>query len=345
MILMYQRQDHLMATGASSGEKARWPTVLCQIIERRLGESLALISSRRRVLDAVGAGTDLHYRVLAKWFPSILHRRYFRYAQLQGLDRPYFILSFDCDTPNDLDVAWDVHSRLLQLGITPAYAVPGQLLEAGEATFRRIAETGAEFINHGYTIHAYFDETRNRYASCYFYGELRRDEVRDDIMRGHDALLKVLGAPPMGFRAPHFGTFQKPDEVRFIHEICRGLGYQFTSSTGPIHGFRHGPLFDEYGLLEIPVTGSVDSPLVILDTWGCFEAPDRSRSPKDYFAHVERTALAFSKRPSLINYYGDPSHIFRHDIFFSAMAHLRDHAHPTSFRELTALAQARAHVA
>src|SRR5262245_39007605 len=73
-----------------------------------------------------------------------LIRAYQQRAASAGLDRLYFILSFDCDRPEDIAAASDVHGRLMDLGICPAYAVPGELLKKGAQTYRQIAATGAE---------------------------------------------------------------------------------------------------------------------------------------------------------------------------------------------------------
>ena len=85
------------------------------------------------------------------------------------LNQSYFILSFDCDTEEDIMVACDVHQRLKEIGITPVYAVPGELLKKGENVYRKLYETGAEFINHGGREHTYFDKKYQRQASSFFY--------------------------------------------------------------------------------------------------------------------------------------------------------------------------------
>src|SRR5712691_4605744 len=101
------------------------------------------------------------YALWAKLEPRSLLNRYETLAlKRAGLDRLYMVMSLDCDTTDDIRVAWDLNSRLLDMGIKPVYAVPGELLQEGEKVYRRIAETGAEFLNHGYTKHARFDETR-----------------------------------------------------------------------------------------------------------------------------------------------------------------------------------------
>jgi hypothetical protein len=57
-----------------------------------------------------------------------LFARYGQLARRAGLDRVWLVLSFDCDTPQDADVAEAVHERLMSMGVRPVYAVPGDLL-------------------------------------------------------------------------------------------------------------------------------------------------------------------------------------------------------------------------
>src|SRR5439155_11641513 len=137
-----------------------------------------------------------------------LIKAYQRRATQSGLDRLYFILSFDCDRPVDIDAAWEVHGRLMDLGVCPAYAVPAELLKRGAKVYRQIASTGAEFLNHGRRWHMYFDQATGSYVSCFFYDELPPDVIEEDVAGGDRDVQEVIGAKPVGFRTPHFGTFQ-----------------------------------------------------------------------------------------------------------------------------------------
>ena len=179
--------------------------------------------------------------LLGRCAPEILFLNYARLAKGQRLRRSYFILSFDCDTDLDIAVAESVHSRLAEIGIVPVYAVPGQLLEKGADVYRRIADSGAEFINHGYYVHTHFHPDTRIYMSSFFYDRLSPETILDDIQRGHQAHLAVLGKAPRGFRVPHFATFQRPAHLNFLHNALERMGYQYSSSTMPLYGFRYGP--------------------------------------------------------------------------------------------------------
>jgi len=275
------------------------------------------------------------YALRAKLGRGGLLRRYARLARNAGFDQLYFTLSFDCDTMDDIAVVWDVHSRLLDMGIRPTYAVPGELLIKGEKIYRRILEAGGEFINHGYTEHTYFDTARGEHASCFFYDQLPVATVEEDIRNGDRCLREFLGYPVQGFRAPHFGTFQKVSQLDFLHAVLAELGYLFSTSTVPLYGFRYGPLFKEFGLCEIPVSGMADRPLTILDTWGCFMAPDRVLVPEDYFRQGVAAAQTLADGGAgLLNYYADPSHIHDQEIFFKTVECWLSVAKPVNYREL-----------
>ena len=269
--------------------------------------------------------------VVGRLSPATLIHRQIRLARALGLKRLYLTLSFDCDTEDDIGVAWDVHERCRQLGVLPSYAVPGELLAQGQEVYGRIAATGAEFINHGGRSHVYFDHQADCYASNFFYDQQSPDTLIEDIRQGDQTVRDVLGTPPRGFRVPHFGTFQRPAHLKFLHRQLTSLGYAFSSSTTPWYALCHGPLVRREGLVELPVTGMISRPLSVLDSWTCFAAPDRTRCPDDYGREAAEIARRFAGHPGYINIYADPSHIAGKDVFFQALAQLRAIANPVSF--------------
>lgn len=262
------------------------------------------------------------YHAWDRWDREGLFRRYAALSRRAGLDRLYFVLSFDCDTAEDIDVVRRVHTRLLAMGVRPVYAVPGELLKKGADVYRRIAGTGAEFLNHGYVEHAGFDDTTSSYVSTVFYDQLSTEEVREDIVRGDQAVREVLGVRPLGFRTPHFGSFQKGRQLGFLYGVLRDLGYRFSSSTTPVHGFRRGAVYNVGGIFEFPVSGMWTYPLSPLDSWTCFRAPERRLTPEDY--HREGLAVARhlsrSGAVGVLNFYADPSHVADSKLFYETVA-------------------------
>lgn len=261
--------------------------------------------------------------------PEGLWERYERMCRQAGIDGPHFILSMDCDTEKDIDVVPAVHSRLLEMGIMTVYAVPGELLELGADTYTRVADTGAEFLNHGYRQHTTIDASGTVYESFGFYDQMTRQQMEEDVRRGHGSVTAVTGRAPDGFRTPHFGSFQKLHELRRLHALLKDLGYRFSTSTMPFYAVRNGTMFRRFGLPEVPVTGRVRDPLAILDSWSYRFAPHRTVGPEDYEQEVSDIAsMLEAGHPILINLYADPSQVHDWDGFFTSMRRLAPYALP-----------------
>ena len=277
---------------------------------------------------------DLYLRALNRVDNTQLWKRYSRLCQNIGLNQSYFILSFDCDTDEDIQVVWDVHSKLMDLGITPVYAVPGALLKRGDNIYGRIHETGSVFMNHGDREHTYFDKANNRHASCFFYHEQSKNELEDDIHLGHEILQQTLSITAKGFRTPHFGTFQSEEQLKFLYSTINSLGYSYSSSTMPYLGFKKGPQYKTERILEFPVTGIYSNPFSILDSWGFFSSPSRIYQPNDYLKEI-RNLVEFSKiMPVFINIYADPSHVYNQDGFFESMKILSNSTINTNYLQM-----------
>lgn len=293
------------------------------------------------MLRKIGSVLTNPYRLLysfrARAGRDGLDRRYRRLAEQAGFRQLFLVLSFDCDTPEDADTALKVHDRLKGLGVSPVYAVPGEILNKGEQVYRKIAQAGGEFINHGFRDHTYYDKARGLYASCFFYDQLPLETVRDDIVQGDRNLRSTLGIEPKGFRAPHFGTFQKSAQLRFQHNVLKELGYSFSTSTLPLYAYRFGAAFRDFGVLELPLSGMGSMPLRILDSWSCFAAPERRFGPEDFLREGRLAGENFrSLGIGLLNFYADPSHIHDREEFFEAVAHWAQIAKPVTYSQLLA---------
>ena len=179
-----------------------------------------------------------------------------------------------------------------------------------------VAATGAEFLNHGGRSHTYFDTQRGEYRSNFFYDQQPRDVLKRDIEEGDRIVTEVIGKKPFGYRTPHFGTFQRPDQLLFLHKVLRDLHYTYSTSTTPFAGLRYGPAFTRFGLMEFPVSGQGSNPLSILDSWGCFRAPDRTLAAEDYKREALGMARHLASGPGILNFYADPCHVADQPIFF-----------------------------
>jgi hypothetical protein len=262
------------------------------------------------------------YVLRSKLSPVGLIGRLSRLTAAAGIAKPRFLLSFDCDTDLDIEVVESVHDKLGKLGIKPVYAVPGELLERGRAAYGRIAATGAEFINHGWAEHTRLDRETGVYDSFLFYDRQPQDWIAADIRRGHATVTGITGRAPTGFRTPHFGSYQKQEHLVFLHSELKKLGYKFSTSTIPFWGLRHGPVLHQFGLPEVPVSGTFERPLDILDTWThrCLGAyGGEAGYARQYQLYRDYMA---SGRPLLVNVYGDPSQVYDWPGFFDAVGQL-----------------------
>lgn len=264
--------------------------------------------------------------------PALFARRSGALARAQGIDGLYLILSFDCDTEEDYKVVWDVHSRLLSMGICPVYAVCGELLENGADIYAKIAGTGAEFMNHGGRRHTYFDNAANDFRPCFFYNQQSRDILKEDILHGDRSVTKVTGKKPMGFRAPHFGTFSSSADLSFVHETAKSLGYQYCSTTVPGYGLEFGPASTRHGVTEFPVSGRGSDPFTILDSWGLIV---HGAGAGAYYEEGMRALEFYTMAGAgILNYYADPSHVHAQDDFFRTVAAWAKVAQPISYSEI-----------
>jgi hypothetical protein len=285
----------------------------------------------RRLRHPVDTSLDVVGRVA----PAALFRAAAWQARRSGITDVRLIVSLDCDTTRDIDVAADVHDRLRALGVRPTYAVAGELLEHGAEVWQAIAADGAEFLNHGGRAHARWDAASGTVESTFFYDQASAAEVVADVDAGDAAVRSVLDVAPRGFRTPHFGTFQRRDDLRALHAHLRSLGYRYSTSTLPAWGYRSGPVVRAFALPELPVTGFPSRPLQPLDTWACFAAPDRVLTPDDYVREARRLAqLSTSAGAGVLNLYGDPFHVAGDTRFDDAIAALVDVARPVTYGEL-----------
>jgi hypothetical protein len=274
--------------------------------------------------------------VLGNLTPGFFRKRYINQSKKFGVNGKYFILSFDCDTEKDIEVVEEVHQRLTSLNITPTYAVPGELLKEGASVYRKLKNNGAEFINHGYLSHTTYVSSSKSYISTLFYDKLSNNEVKNDILSGHNNFFDVFGEYPLGFRTPHFGTYQKSGQLNFLYEVLNDLNYSFSSSTTPVTGMWNGAIKKTpVGILELPVSGCYDYPARILDSWGFRFSPTRKLNENDYFEQFKKM-MNFFNNPEvngIFNIYADPSQVYNWDMFFECMS-MTNELTNTSFSEL-----------
>ncbi|WP_085902012.1 polysaccharide deacetylase family protein [Kiloniella majae] len=261
-----------------------------------------------------------------------------------GIDRLYFVISFDCDTPEDAQASKRLSPYLMDKGIIPTFAVPGAQLAEGAVIYRDLYQNGAHFMNHGGQPHAV--RRGPRYFSVTDYATFTDEQVIADIREGHRINVDVLGASPTGFRAPHFGSYQKPEQLDVIYRTARDLGYSYCSTTLPPIAYEGGATIKrEGGLYEFPLIGSVRSPQVILDSWNYLSDVEKLILKDDFFVLFKETVDYFldNNLPGVLNYYVDPAHVVDNPPFYKAIDYIAEKGIPSlSFPQLIDLAEGRA---
>lgn len=235
--------------------------------------------------------------------------RYAAFCRSAGVDRLYLLLTFDCDTDGDIHATPDLDRDLRDRGIRAGYAVPGAQLITGADVWRRVAAHGAEFLNHGGRAHAEFRE--GRYWPSTFYDQLSAADVVSDIQDGHRTVCEVIGIPPEGFRAPHFGSFQLPEQLDLIYSTLKPLGYHYCSTTTPAMALTRGPVVDMGGMTELPTMGSYRYPTTLLDSWTYLSDRTNYVLSDEYCELFSETVQRMTDEgiPGILTYYADPSHV------------------------------------
>ena len=252
-----------------------------------------------------------------------------RAAEQSGVRGLHLFLSFDSDTDQDIAASRDVHAFLASLGIKMTLAVPGTQLRNGAQEYRSLSDSGVEFMNHGELPHAKWQD--DQFVSTTFYNEMPAAAVVEDIISAHETVTSICGRTPLGFRAPHFGTFQSPEQLKLIYDVVKKLGYAYCSTTSPPLAHRYGPVIDMGGIVELPTFGSVRSADSILDSWSHL-TDRRNYALGSVYGElmVETVDVMRSMQMSgILSWYADPCHVAGQEPFERAMRHIAQCAIPS----------------
>lgn len=221
-----------------------------------------------------------------------------------------FVISFDCETELDAALIPKVLELLGDRELHASFAVIGALVERSPDIYRQIVLEGHEVLNHGYSEHTAISPDGS-YQSTLFYNDLSKAEVREEIARAHETILEVLGVACVGFRAPHFGTLLKYEQMRVLHTVLAESGYLYSSSTSSNTAQRLGLFGNGFGVREYPVAMTVAHPAIIFDSWNLIQAHGASyRSGALLTAWEALITQVVSSIPSLfVSVYLDPAHV------------------------------------
>lgn len=257
--------------------------------------------------------------------PSVYKKLVNRHALPKSMAKK-FVLSFDCDANDDAKVAPRITEKLIEMGITPVFAVPGQLLLRNIADYSVVRDLGCQFMNHGFRQHTFKNLLSPVWKSSFFYEKVPFCEVKNDIRLADEVLTDFIGTRPSGFRAPHFGTCQSV--LPAIYKVLDELGYTYSTSGAPIKMAELGYVYLSGGIIEFPTTGGTRRCCNCLDS---YNSVILSKESNQYFTEVE--GLVESEVP-FINLYVDPSHVVESPFFWDAMELLLSKYSATSYTVL-----------
>jgi len=234
-------------------------------------------------------------------------------------NKRFFILSFDCDNSEDPNAILSFLPFLEKNNVPAVFAVPGMNLLENQKKYKEIHSCGYEFINHGFLKHV--NPTNSK--SITFYNEMSKEDVRNDIINGHNTIKKVLNYTANGFRAPHFGYVQNKSDLSFLYETVANLNYTYCTTTMPDYAIKNGSIIKvSEKLFEFPLSGQYNFPYRILDSYTSFyKRKNKAAGKKKYIKNLKKAInfYADNKLACILNYYVDPSHILDFEDFFQTL--------------------------
>lgn len=255
---------------------------------------------------------------------------------VKNIKNKTFLLSFDCDTQEDIDSLETLLSKLKNSRIKIVLAIPGKLIEKNLNLINTLNNKyEIEFLNHGYYIHTEFNKTQKIYYPTFSYEEKEIEFIKEDIILAHNLFKNKLKIDLKGFRAPHFGEISYKKK-REIFSYLKQIGYIYSSSSIYDLAFLNGPIFDLEGITEITVTGCPDNQSMMLDSWSFLNNENEEINLNErYFLEIGKLKKLINKKEfNFINIYADPSHIIKSEKFFSLIKEMSEY-NVYDFKEIT----------
>lgn len=221
----------------------------------------------------------------------------------------YCVISFDCDFPRDIAALPELVPLLQRYNIPASFACIGQWVRQFPAEHKLLVDAGFEIINHTEThpnlYHPDYDYARDDGLSREKFNQISRERRREEIERGHQTIVEVLGVEPVGFRTPHFGALHVDD----VYAPLAALGYSFSSSV--LAAERGGqPYLTPEGVWEVPVSPCPLHPFGVFDSWHSLSKQGASHSCEGDLAGLfVRLVEVVAQKGGLANVYFDPKDV------------------------------------
>ncbi len=195
------------------------------------------------------------------------------------------------------------------------FFVLGRLAETNPDLIRTIHDGGHEIASHGYSHTQIF--------------HLTPEQLRSELVRTNEAIHRITGERPVGFRAPIFSITGK---TFWALDVLLENGFMYDSSIFPTINYRYGmlranrfrhelPTSSGKKITEIPVTTSkflgINLPVgggayfriwpYLITRWG-FRQVNRAKKPCVFYIHPweldpDHSVVELPKRISMTHYH------------------------------------------
>jgi hypothetical protein len=254
----------------------------------------------------VGSLGTLARKAAATLSPDFFFRRIMASGKGSGA---YCIISFDCDFPRDIEALPELVPLLQQYNIPASFACIGQWVRQFPAEHKLLVDAGFEIINHTEThpnlYHPNYDYARVDGLSREKFNQISPQRRREEIERGHETIVEVLGVEPAGFRTPHFGALHVDD----VYAPLSAMGYRFSSS---VLAAERGvaPYRIPEGLWELPVSPCPLHPFGVFDSWHSLSKQGASHTCQGDLAELfAQLVEVVAQNGGLANVYFDPKDV------------------------------------
>ncbi len=284
------------------------------IMRRRLVRKLLPLSLNNRYLS----------KALGIIFPMTTFQEVNAWPQSTGFPwtdrRVTMCWSFDCDIPEDTESLPALCNLLKEYDLPASFAVIGELLKKNPEPYEKVMKQGFEIINHGYSQHNLKDKN-GVWEACLFYNALTTEQIEQEISQNQELIHRYLGIHPDGFRTPHFGTFQRHQDIEVLHAILFRQGIAYSSSTQILSAKMQRLLNPGRPVVEVPFSSRVGTTQGLFDSWTFLGAPKMHYDPRGFmlnFQRIMKCALS-SMKPIFLNFYFDPNHVVSLEEFRKCM--------------------------
>jgi hypothetical protein len=225
--------------------------------------------------------------------------------------RGCFLLSFDCDFPEDVFALPEIVNILVKNEIKGSFACVGRWVNDYPEEHKILVNNGFEIINHTYShpdlVNSLKFKSVRDDLNPRKWEELSIAEKEKEITLCNEVVLKKLNYKINGFRAPHFGLVKMLN----IYPILKKHKFIYSSSKVSINSNPLGFPENIGSILEIPLTTCIKHPFAVFDTWHSFYARGGWHY-KDFLNVFEELLVRCISNGLLINIYLDPKdiHIF-----------------------------------